>query len=81
MTNPDQNGALPLPPGKYKKITVRTDDGMVYTFATEPELHASSIGFYYISVPDESEPAGKRLVWQQRVDNGVVEGVKFTVEK
>lgn len=77
MTNADQDS--PLPPGKYKRITVEAG-GMVYTFTGEPELHFSAIGFYFISVPDESEPAGKKVAWQQRVENGVVEGVKITAE-
>jgi hypothetical protein len=78
MTNSGQNGRLPL--GKYKSITVKSG-GVVRTFTGEPELHRLLVtGTYFISVPEKSEPSGRRAVWQQQVDNGVAEGVEITAE-
>jgi hypothetical protein len=77
MTNSEPNGPLPL--GKYKSITVKSG-GVVRTFTGEPELEMLFTGTYFISVPDESEPSGQRAVWQQRVENGVAEGVEITAE-
>jgi hypothetical protein len=78
MTDPEQGAQLL--PGKYKSITVESG-GKFHTFTGELDLHFSAIGFYFISVPDDSEPAGNRVVWQQRVeDPGIVEGVTITAE-
>ena len=76
MTNSEPG---PIPPGKYKSITVRSG-GQVWTFTGEPELQMLFTGTYFISVPDDSEPAGKKVVWQQRVENGVAEAVEIKAE-
>ena len=77
MTNSEPSGQIPT--GKYKSITVKSG-GQVSTFTGEPELEMLFTGTYFISVRDDSEPSGKRVVWQQRVENGIAEGVEITAE-
>jgi hypothetical protein len=78
MTNSDLSGQIPT--GKYRSITVKSG-GQVRTFTGEPELQMLFItGTYFISLPDNSVPSGRKVVWQQRVENGVAEGVEITGE-
>ena len=70
----------PIPPGVYSKITVRTEH-VSHTFTGRPELHVlNATGTYFVTMSDKSHPSGREVVWQQRVENGRVEGVEITVE-
>ena len=63
-----------------RSITVRSD-GFVQKFEGDPQLHTLSItGTYFITMRDPSDPAGRVVVWQQRVENGIAEGVDIKIE-
>jgi hypothetical protein len=63
-----------------RRITVRSG-GWSSTFEGDPQLHTiEGIGIHYITLSDPSEPSGRRVVWQQRVENGVAEGFEITAE-
>ena len=78
MTNSEQS--VPLSPDRYKSITVKSG-GWERTFTGARELHVvSATGTYFITMPDESEPSGRKVEWQQRVENGIAEGVEIRAE-
>jgi hypothetical protein len=66
-----------------KSIAIRTCDGVVRVFEGDARLHTFNIGadIHFVSMPDQSSPSGRCVVWQQRVEHGVAEGFELTASE
>jgi hypothetical protein len=73
------NQPAELEPGIYRSITVETEHDM-HVFTGRPILGRLFTGTYFVSVESDAEPSGLAVVWQQRIDHGVAEGVTITAE-
>ncbi|BAX94248.1 hypothetical protein [Mycobacterium shigaense] len=63
-----------------RRITVKVR-GEVKTFTGDPQLHQiPAADTFFVTMPDPSAPSGRRVAWQQRVENGIAEAVEITRE-
>jgi len=67
---------------QQRNITVKTARG-VESFTGGAQLQTANVGddFYFVSMPDPSSPSGRKVVWQQRIENSWREGVEITIEE